>query len=105
MNRPKSQHDRRVSDEAESDLERIAAYIAKDNPRRALSFIQELRGKCEALAETPKSSPLVPRYEQHGIRRRVHGGYLIFYRVEREQIVIIHVLHGAMDYAAILFED
>jgi toxin ParE1/3/4 len=92
------------SDEAESDLEQIADYIAKDSPRRALSFVQELRGKCEALAATPKGFPLVPRYEQHGIRRRVHGSYLIFYRVEGEQIVIVHVLHGAMDYPAILFE-
>ena len=92
------------SDEAESDLEQIADYIAKDSPRRALSFVQELRGKCEALAATPKGFPLVPRYEQHGIRRGVHGSYLIFYRVEGEQIVIVHVLHGAMDYAPILFE-
>jgi toxin ParE1/3/4 len=92
------------SDEVESDLEQIADYIAKDSPRRALSFVQELRGKCEALAATPKGLPLVPRYEQHGIRRRVHGSYLIFYRVEGEQIAIVHVLHGAMDYAAILFE-
>lgn len=92
------------SDEAESDLEQIADYIAQDNPRRALSFVQELRDKCEALAYSPKGFPLVPRYEGHGIRRRVYGNYLIFYRVENEQVVILHVLHGAMDYAAILFE-
>ena len=93
------------SDEAEGDLERIADYIAKDSPRRALTFIQELRGKCEALAATPQGFPLVPRYEQHGIRRRVHGNYLIFYRIEDERVVIIHVLQGARDYTTILFED
>jgi len=93
------------SDEAESDLERIADYIATDNPSRALSFVQELRGKCEALADTPKGFPLVPRYEQHGIRRQVHGNYLIFYRVAGAKVVIVHVLHGAMDYATILFES
>lgn len=93
------------SDEAESDLEQIADYIARDSPRRALTFVQELRGKCEALATTPKGFPLVSRYEQHGIRRRVHGNYLIFYRMEDEYVVIVHVLHGAMDYAAILFES
>ncbi|MDX0415069.1 type II toxin-antitoxin system mRNA interferase toxin, RelE/StbE family [Sinorhizobium medicae] len=93
------------SDEAESDLEQIADYIAKDNPRHALSFVQELRAKCERLGDTPKGFPLVPRYEQYGIRRRVHSSYLIFYRVEGEQIVIVHVLHGAMNYAAILFES
>lgn len=79
-------------------------YIANDNPRRALSFVQELRGKCEALAYNPLVFPLVLRYEGHGIRRRVHSNYLIFYRVDAEQVVIVHVLHGASDYAAALFE-
>lgn len=93
------------SSEAESDLEQIADYIAQDNPRRALSFIRELRSKCEDLAESPKGFALVPRYEHHGIRRCVHGNYLIFYRVETAKVVIVHILHGATDYGAILFGD
>ena len=92
------------STEAASTLERIANYIAKDNPRRALSLVEELRGKCENLADVPLGFPLVPRCERHGIRRRVHGNYLNFYRIDGEDIVIIHVPHGAMDYAAILIE-
>jgi len=94
-----------LSDEAEDDLEQIADYIARDNPHRALSFVQELRGKCEALACSPLGFPLVPRYEQHGIRRRVHENYLIFYRVDVDRAVILRILHGAMDYAVILFEN
>jgi plasmid stabilization system protein ParE len=95
------------TNEAQNDLEQIADYIARNNPRRALSFVQELRGKCEALARSPLAFALVPRYEAQGIRRRVHGNYLIFYRValEEERTIILHVLHGAMDYAAILFEE
>lgn len=93
------------SDAAENDLERIADFIARDNPRRVLSFIQELRGKCETLADTPLGFPLVHRYERHGIRQRLHGNYLIFYRVECERVVIAHVLHGAMDYATVLFDE
>lgn len=94
-----------LSSEAESDLEQIADYIAQDNPRRALSFIRELRSKCEDLVDNPNSFALVPRYERHGIRRRVHGNYLIFYRVETAKVVIVHVLHGATDYSAILFGE
>jgi toxin ParE1/3/4 len=95
----------RFTSEAEHDLERIADYIAKDNPSRALSFVLELSDKCLSLAETHQVFPLVSRYEQYCIRRRVHGNYLIFYRVDADQVVIIHVLHGAMDYAGILFVD
>ncbi|WP_331375352.1 type II toxin-antitoxin system RelE/ParE family toxin [Sinorhizobium chiapasense] len=95
----------RFTTEAKADLQQIGDYIAKDNPSRALSFLDELEQKCLTIATSSKAFPLVPRYEQHGIRRRVHGNYLIFYRVEAEQVVIVHVLHGAMDYAAILFEN
>ena len=92
-----------IAAEAERDLEEIGDYIAKDNPKRALSFIAELRAKCVDLAHAPHGFPLAPRYEVHGVRRRLHGAYLIFYRVEAGKVVVIHVLHGAMDYAAILF--
>jgi addiction module RelE/StbE family toxin len=91
------------SSEAESDLERIADYIAQDNSRRALSFVRELRSKCEDLVDSPDSFALVPRYEHHGIHRAVHGNYLIFYRVDAAKVVIIHILHGATDYGSILF--
>lgn len=93
------------SDEAEQDLEQITDYIARDNPRRALSFIRELRSKCEDLVDNPNGFALVPRYEHHGIRQRVHGNYLIFYRIENARVVIVHILHGATNYGAILFGD
>jgi plasmid stabilization system protein ParE len=93
------------SSEAENDLEQIADYIAQDNPQRALSFIRELRSKCDGLIDSPNSFALVPRYERHGIRRGGHGNYLIFYRAETARVVILHILHGATHYGAILFGD
>jgi len=92
-----------LSAEAEEDLERIGDYIANDNPHRALTFVRELREKCMELASTPQAFPLAPRYERFGMHRRVHGAYLIFYRVEADHLVIVHVLYGAMDYAPLLF--
>jgi plasmid stabilization system protein ParE len=38
---------------AEEDLE----SIADDNPSRAVTVVQELREKCQLLAEMPKSAP------------------------------------------------
>jgi toxin ParE1/3/4 len=92
-----------ISAEAEHDLEAIGDYIARDDPHRAISFVRELRAKCLDLADLAESFPLVPRYEAQGVRRRVHGSYLIFYRVEPERLVVIHVLHGSRDYLPILF--
>jgi toxin ParE1/3/4 len=88
---------------AEADLEAIGDYIAEDNPVRAISFVRELHRSCTELAAMPEAWPIIPRYAHHGIRRRVHGRYLIFYRVAADQIVVLHVLNGAMDVEAILF--
>ena len=94
-----------VTAEAERDLEEIGDWIARDNPKRALTFVRELRTACLGLGDFPKRFSLVPRYEAHGIRHCVHGNYLIFYRVGQARVVVIHVRHGAMDYAALLFDQ
>lgn len=94
-----------LTPEAERDLEAIGDWIASDNPSRAESFVEELLTACLGLGEFPERFPLVPRYDRYGVRHRVHGNYLIFYRVESEKVVVLHVLHGAMDYAGLLFEE
>ena len=45
----------------------------------------------------------MPRYESAGIRRRVYGNYLIFYRVNVSAVEVLHILHGARDYEQIIF--
>ena len=96
----------RILPTAEAELEAIGVYSARDNPRRAVSSFREPRDKCLGLAGMALAFPLVPRYEDRGVRHRVHGNYQIFYRVlgqPTERIDVIHVLHGARDFAAILF--
>lgn len=92
-----------IADQAEVDLETIADHIAEHSPERAMIFVRELRDACEALADMPRRYPLVPLHEHAGIRRRVHGDYLIFYRISAETVDVIHVLHGARDYEPLLF--
>jgi len=95
----------RFADAAENDLEAIGDRIAADNPERAATFVDEVREACLGIAEYPQRFPVVPRYEGRGVHQRLHGNYLIFYRVEAGAVVILHILHGAMDYAAILFPE
>jgi plasmid stabilization system protein ParE len=90
---------------AKADLLAILNYIACDNPTPALSFTEELLDRCQALADTPKAFPLVPRYELFGIRRCVHGNYLIFYRLQPQKIEVIHILQGGKDIEALLFSN
>jgi plasmid stabilization system protein ParE len=94
-----------ITADAEADLERIGDAIAQHNPTRAITLVRELRRKCETLALAPRRFALIPRYEHTNIRRVVHGNYLIFYRVSNELVEVVHILHGAMNFSAILFPD
>lgn len=53
----------------------------------------------------PRAFPLVSGHEEKGVRRCLHGKYLIFYRIGGTDIEIIHVLHGAMEYENLLFGE
>lgn len=88
---------------AAADLEGIAEWIAKDSPPRASAFVSEFRLVIDAVADVPRAFPLVPRYEMKGIRRLVHGNYLVFYRIAGERVDILRVVHGARDYEPLLF--
>ena len=94
-----------ITEQAEADIEAIGEHIAEESPESAISFVRELREACEGLGDMSKRFPLVPRYARTGIRRRVHGNYLVFYRIGIETVDVIHVLHGAMDYEALLFPE
>jgi len=87
---------------AEDDLLRIADYIARDNPERALSFVRELRDAALQLSDRHGLYPIVSRYESLGLRHRVQGNYLIFFRVKRGQVVVVRILNGAMDLDPLL---
>lgn len=81
---------------AVDDLDDIAGYIARDNPQRALSFIDELRERCEQLAAFPATAPLRPDIAE-GIRIAPFGRYLVLYSLSGDQLLIERILHGARD--------
>ncbi|ESQ84236.1 type II toxin-antitoxin system RelE/ParE family toxin [Asticcacaulis benevestitus] len=93
------------SDEAERGLEEIGDYIAKDNPRRAISIMRELRDSALVLADHPKAHPLIPRYEECGHRRKPYRSYLIIYTVKGDHVLIDAILQGSQDYESVLFGD
>jgi plasmid stabilization system protein ParE len=92
-----------LSDQAKADLRDIGLFIARGNKSRARSFVRELQTKAREVGDMPRAFPLLPRYERHGIRRRPFRDYLIFYRIEDDRASVVHILHGAQDYEALLF--
>ena len=75
----------RISPRAVADLEKIGDYIARDNPARAASFVDELNEVCRRIHHNPEAyasrSDIAP-----GLRMAVHRHYLIFFRVLLNEI-------------------
>src|ERR1017187_6183185 len=84
---------------AEQDIEAIGDHIAKDSPRRAHTLITELRNQCARIATLPKAFRLRPELGEN-LRSCAYGNYVIFFQINAHEIIIMRVLHGAMDIAA-----
>ena len=89
---------------AEFDLEEIGDYIARDNPRRAISFIDEIRARCFLILHTPQGSPLREELGE-GVRIAPFGRYLIFYTVheDADEVRIERILHSSRDIDQSIF--
>ncbi|MBV9756212.1 MAG: type II toxin-antitoxin system RelE/ParE family toxin [Alphaproteobacteria bacterium] len=68
----------RFSRQAEIDIEEIGDFIARDNPARAVTYIQQLRTRCVQLTGFPEAAPTRSAYGD-GVRMVVFGRYLILY--------------------------
>jgi toxin ParE1/3/4 len=90
-----------LSGHARQDLFAIGDFIVADNPKRARSFVMELRAACLDLAEAPFRFAQLDGFEAQGYRRRVFGNYLIIYRVTEAAVIVLRVVSGALDVGAI----
>lgn len=84
---------------AERDIEEIGDCIARDNPVRAVTFIEALTEKCCRLTEQPAGAPLRPEFGA-GVRMIPFGRYLVFYSFDADELKIIRVVHGARNRPA-----
>lgn len=89
---------------AQADLRSIVAWIAKDSPSRALSFVQSLDKRIGALAANPQMGR-VPRHEKLrkiGYHLLIIEDFLVFYVLRGQAVEIHRVLHGSRKYEDIL---
>jgi toxin ParE1/3/4 len=77
----------------ERDLDTIAAYIARDAPIRAVTFIQEIREKFRAIQRNPLLYQLRPEVGEDA-RLAVVGNYAILFHIVDEVVRIERVVYG-----------
>jgi toxin ParE1/3/4 len=84
----------RISDRALRQIANIYAYIAADNGEAAARVAQRIIDAVHALTVHPQ---LGRSGRIAGVREMVVDRFVIFYRVKREEILIVNVLHGAQN--------
>jgi toxin ParE1/3/4 len=87
---------------AETDLEEILEFIARDKPRAAVKFVERIRRTCERLGNRPHMGQARPEFAGGDLRAFPVGNYIIFYRVRSNCVEIARVLHGARDLDSLL---
>ena len=85
------------SDFVESDLDEIAAYIAQDNPYRAVSFVQEIRTKFREIQRNPLLFQLRPALARRRVWSRL--GIMQFSFASRVMLCVL----SASPMAVVIF--
>ncbi len=84
--------------EAQTDLEELRDYIARDSPYYAEQFIDRLLESVATLIQHPKIGRSVPEAKKRDdVREIVFHGYRIIYLLEPTRIVVLTVVHGSRD--------
>jgi toxin ParE1/3/4 len=85
------------SNRAETDLEEIAAHIAKDNARAAVRVLIAIHAKCELISRLPTAYALREDISPGFRRANQHPYAILFSVIDGNTVHIERVLHGARD--------
>lgn len=85
----------------EGDLIAIADYIAQDNPKRAVEFIQEIRNEIRRIGKNPLLYRLRPEIGDEA-RLAIVGRYVILFRIQGKVVRIERVVFGGRDLPLLL---
>ncbi len=80
------------------DIDTIAKYISKDSVYHASLFIDRLFETTDRLRVHPLSGRIIPEIGDHRCREIIYGAYRIMYRVEKSDIWVTGVIHGARNW-------
>ena len=95
-----------ITRSAQRDVEEIFTYIAADSPTHAAAFISQLERQVSTLEQFPERCPLIPENEILGSRYRhlIYKHYRTIFRISKQTIYILRIIHGARLLDTSMFE-
>jgi toxin ParE1/3/4 len=93
----------RLSPEAEAELDGIWYYIATESGNADIAdrFIDSLTDRFYLLSLSPYIGRRRDEDLRPGMRSFPVGEYIILYRVEEEDVLILHIVRGSRDIEAL----
>jgi len=82
------------SAEARRDLAEVAIHIAGDDVMAAERWLESIDRLLRLIAKNPEMGESVDHLKP-GLRRQVHGRYVLLYKPRPNGILLYRVLHGA----------
>ncbi|MDR3425055.1 MAG: type II toxin-antitoxin system RelE/ParE family toxin [Alphaproteobacteria bacterium] len=77
------------------------SYVASEaSEATAMRLLSKIENACRMLSEFPYSGTARKQFAE-GLRMRIEGNYAIYYTASETELVIVRVLHGARDAAAL----
>lgn len=77
-----------------ADLDKIAEYIALDNPKAASRFVEKVLSRVERLEAYPKSGKRPAELSGTPYREIVVLPCRIFFRAEKDDVYILYVMRS-----------
>jgi toxin ParE1/3/4 len=83
--------------QAIDDIRSILDYIARDNPQRALSFVDEIEVKANSFLSTAPKGGIIYKNKT---RYFPIGNYILLYEIDetKDQVSVLHVVNARTDW-------
>lgn len=73
----------------------IYDYISRDSSFYAQTMVDRLTRRSQQAGQFPMSGRVVPEYDRDDVRELIERPYRIIYRIRRDQVEVLAVIHGA----------
>lgn len=91
------------TDDGIKSLEDIIEYISNDSIYYASNFAKKILIAIESLIDFPLMGRVVPEYGNPVIRELIYQNYRIVYKVGKNVIYILLIIHGSKELPVSIF--